>query len=147
MSSDRKAGEATTVSGVSPRLRRAAAIALLANFSFHVVTGFAAVGVHYGVLYLLLQAGLPALAGSAVGFCGGALTRFAVSYWRVFSPTHSLTVAGKRFVVAIAAQAVANTGLLALLLAAGLAVWPAQIATTILLTFVNYAVYRLWVFR
>jgi hypothetical protein len=26
-------------------------------------------------------------------------------------------------------------------------VWPAQIATTILLTFANYAVYRLWVFR
>lgn len=147
MSNPRKADAATTRPGVSPRVRRAAAIALLANFSFHVLTGFVAVGVHYGLLYWLLRAGLPALAGSAVGFCGGALTRFAVSYWRVFSPSQGLTVAGKRFVIAIGAQAVANTALLALLLAAGLSVWPAQIATTIVLTFGNYAVYRLWVFR
>jgi putative flippase GtrA len=128
-------------------VRRAAAIGLCANFSLHVLTGFAAVGVHYGVLYVLLQLGLPPLIGSAIGFCGGALTRFTLSYWRVFAPSHGLTIAGRRFVVAIGAQAVANTALLALLLAAGLAVWPAQIATTVMLTFVNYAAYRLWVFR
>jgi putative flippase GtrA len=29
----------------------------------------------------------------------------------------------------------------------GIAVWPAQIATTVLLTVVNYLVYRWWVFR
>jgi putative flippase GtrA len=99
------------------------------------------------VLYALLALGLSPLAGSAIGFCGGALTRFTLSYLRVFSPSHGLTIAGRRFVVALAAQALANTSLLALLLAAGLSVWPAQIATTILLTFANYAVYRLWVFR
>jgi putative flippase GtrA len=70
-----------------------------------------------------------------------------LSYWRVFTPSHGLTIAGKRFVVAIAAQAVANTALLALLLAVGADVWPAQIATTVILTFANYAAYRLWVFR
>jgi putative flippase GtrA len=133
--------------GVSPAVRRAAAIALLANFSLHVLTGFGAVAVHYGMLYVLLRFGLPPLAGSAIGFCGGALTRFTLSYWRVFTPSHGLTIAGRRFVVAIAAQAVANTLLLALLLAAGADVWPAQIATTVILTFANYAVYRLWVFR
>ena len=129
------------------RTRHAFAIGLIANFSLHVLTGFAAVAVHYGVMYALLALGLPPLAGSAIGFCGGALTRFTLSYWRVFAPSHGLTIAGRRFVVALAAQALANTSLLALLLAAGLSVWPAQIATTILLTFVNYAVYRLWVFR
>jgi len=129
------------------RTRHAFAIGLIANFSLHVLTGFAAVAVHYGVLYALLALDFPPLAGSAIGFCGGALTRFALSYWRVFAPSHGLTIAGRRFVVALAAQALANTTLLALLLAAGLSVWPAQIATTILLTFVNYAVYRLWVFR
>jgi putative flippase GtrA len=41
----------------------------------------------------------------------------------------------------------ANTALLGALLATGIGVWPAQIATTILLTFANYAAYRLWVFR
>jgi putative flippase GtrA len=129
------------------RTRHAFAIGLIANFSLHVLTGFAAVAVHYGVLYALLRLGLSPLVGSAVGFCGGALTRFTLSYWRVFEPSHGLTIAGRRFVVALAAQALANTSLLALLLAAGLSVWPAQIATTILLTFANYAVYRLWVFR
>jgi putative flippase GtrA len=129
------------------RTRHAFAIGLIANFSLHVLTGFAAVAVHYGALYALLQLGLSPLVGSAIGFCGGALTRFTLSYWRVFSPSHGLTIAGRRFVVALAAQALANTALLALLLAAGLTVWPAQIATTVLLTFANYAVYRLWVFR
>jgi hypothetical protein len=73
--------------------------------------------------------------------------RFTLSYWRAFAPSHGLTTAGRRFVVALAAQALANTSLLALLLTTGLSVWPAQIATTILLTFANYAVYRLRVFR
>lgn len=147
MSSARERAEARSRHRASRRVRRAAAIALFANFSLHVLTGFVAVGAHYGVLYVLLRAGVAPLVGSAVGFCGGAVTRFALSYWRVFSPSHSLTVAGRRFVIAIAAQALANTAMLALLLAAGLTVWPAQIATTVLLTFANYAVYRLWVFR
>jgi putative flippase GtrA len=129
------------------RTRHAFVIGLIANFSLHVLTGFAAVAVHYGVMYGLLRIGASPLVGSAIGFCGGALTRFTLSYWRVFAPSHGLTIAGRRFVVALAAQALANTSLLALLLAAGLSVWPAQIATTVLLTFANYAVYRLWVFR
>lgn len=128
-------------------LRRAVVIGLIANFSLHVLTGFAAVAVHYGALYGLLKLGVGPLAASAIGFCGGALTRFALSYWRVFSPSHGSTIAGRRFVIAIALQAVANTVLLALLLSLGVGIWPAQIATTIVLTFVNYAAYRLWVFR
>ena len=136
-------------SGASPRidLRRAVIVGLIANFSLHVLTGFAAVAVHYGVLYALLGIGVPPLVASGIGFCGGAATRFALAYWRVFAPSHGLTTAGRRFVVAIAAQAVANTALLGSLLAAGIDVWPAQVATTILLTFGNYVAYRLWVFR
>lgn len=129
---------------VSKRLQ---AWALLHNFTLHVVTGFLAVGVHYGILYALLRFGVHPLAGSAAGFAGGALVRFVFSYWRVFTPSHGLTIAGRRFVVAIALQAVANNALLALFLALGVSVWPSQVATTVLLTFANYAVYRLWVFR
>ena len=128
-------------------MRRAAAIALFFNFSLHVLTGFVAVGAQYSMLYLALHAGFQPLIGSLIGFCGGAATRFALAYWRVFAPTHGLTTAGRRFIVFIGVQAVANTSLLALLLALGLTVWPAQVATTILLTFGNYAAYRLWVFR
>ena len=77
----------------------------------------------------------------------GALTRFALSYAHIFAPTRGVHAAGLRFVVAIAAQLAANTVLLAAFTQAGLAVWPAQVLTTVLLTFVNYLAYRWWVFR
>jgi len=152
MSGDKPAtGHATTgtAGAVDPErnLQRAVIIGLVANFSLHVITGFVAVAVHYGVLYVLLKLAVPPLIASGIGFCGGAVTRFALAYWRVFAPSHGLTTAGRRFVVAIAIQAVANTALLGSLLASGIGVWPAQIATTVLLTFANYVAYRLWVFR
>jgi putative flippase GtrA len=50
-------------------------------------------------------------------------------------------------VLAIAAQLAVNSLLLALITGHGISVWPAQIATTGLLTVVNYLVYRWWVFR
>jgi len=128
-------------------LRRAFILGLIANFSLHVLTGFAAVGVHYAILYVLLQVGVQPLLASGIGFCGGAITRFTLAYFRVFSPTHGLTIAGRRFVVVLGLQMLANTALLGALLAIGIDVWPAQIATTVLLTFGNYAAYRLWVFR
>ena len=128
-------------------LRRAFLIGLAANFTLHVLTGFLAVGAHYSILFVLLRLGVPPLVASGIGFCGGAATRFALAYLRVFTPTHGLTTAGRRFIVVIAAQALANTALLGLLLEAGIGVWPAQVTTTVLLTFGNYVAYRLWVFR
>jgi putative flippase GtrA len=128
-------------------LRRAFFIGLVANFTLHVLTGFIAVAVHYSMLYLLLQVSMPPLVASAIGFCGGAVTRFVLAYYRVFAPTQGLTAAGWRFVVVIGAGMLANTALLGALLGAGLSVWPAQIATTISLTLGNYIAYRLWVFR
>jgi|KBSSwiStaDraftv2_1062776.scaffolds.fasta_scaffold298648_1 putative flippase GtrA len=117
------------------------------SFSLHVVTGFAAVAAHYALMYGLMRLGMAPVPASAAGFIAGALTRFALSYAHVFSPTRSVHVAGARFIVAIALQLGANTALLAGLTHGGLAVWPAQVLTTILLTFVNYLVYRWWVFR
>jgi putative flippase GtrA len=128
-------------------LRRAVIIGLIANFTLHVVTGFAAVAVHYAMLYVLLQFGVPPLVASGIGFCGGAVTRFVLAYYRVFAPTQGLTAAGWRFVLVIGIGMLANTALLGALLSTGIGVWPAQIATTILLTFGNYVAYRLWVFR
>ena len=77
----------------------------------------------------------------------GAFTRFVLSYAHIFAPTRGVHVAGVRFVVAIAAQLAANSALLAAFTQAGVAVWPAQVSTTVLLTVVNYLVYRWWVFR
>jgi putative flippase GtrA len=117
------------------------------SFSLHVATGAIAVAAHYSVMYGLVKAGLPGVPASGLGFVAGALTRFALSYWRVFAPSRGMTVAGTRFVVAIALQLVVNTLLLAGLLQAGLTLWPAQVTTTVLMTFGNYLAYRLWVFR
>ena len=119
----------------------------LHSFSLHVVTGFAAVAAHYAVMYALIRMGLAPVAASAVGFCAGALTRFVTSYAHIFAPTRGVQAAGLRFVVTIGAQLAANSALLAALTGSGVAVWPAQVATTIALTFVNYLVYRWWVFR
>jgi putative flippase GtrA len=119
----------------------------LHSFSLHVATGFAAVGAHYALMYAMLRTGLSPVPASAVGFMAGALTRFVFSYAHIFTPTQGVDVAGVRFVLVILAQLAANSALLAALTAAGAGVWPAQVATTVLLTFVNYLVYRWWVFR
>ena len=117
------------------------------SFTLHVATGFLAVAVHYSVMYFFVRAGVAGVPASALGFVGGALTRFALSYWHVFSPSRGVKVASVRFAFAIAAQLAANSALLAGLLRMGISLWPAQVTTTIALTFANYLAYRLWVFR
>jgi len=117
------------------------------TFTLHVLTGFLAVAAHYAVMYALVRAGSAGVPASAVGFLFGAMTRFSLSYWHIFEPTRGVRVASLRFLVAIAAQLALNSALLAGLLAQGLSLWPAQIVTTIILTFVNFLAYRLWVFR
>ena len=117
------------------------------SFSLHVATGAIAVAAHYAVMYGLVKSGMSGVTSSAVGFGAGALTRFALSYWRVFAPSRGMTTAGARFAIAIAFQLVMNTVLLTLFLKLGLTLWPAQVVTTVLMTFCNYLVYRFWVFR
>ena len=117
------------------------------SFSLHVATGAIAVVAHYSVMYAFVRAGVPGVPASALGFGAGALTRFALSYWHVFAPSRGMTVAGTRFAVAITLQLIGNTLLLSSFLHLALTLWPAQVATTVLMTFTNYLVYRLWVFR
>lgn len=116
------------------------------RFALHVTTGVLAVLVHYGVMALAMRLGASPVAASAVGFVGGAGTRFYTAYALVFSPTRSPRAVAPRFVLALAAQFVANAGLLALLLALGLPVWWAQGLTTVALALATFVVYRLLVF-
>jgi putative flippase GtrA len=117
------------------------------SFSLHVATGAVAVAAHYAVMYGLVKSGMPGVPSSAIGFGAGALTRFVLSYWRVFAPSRGMKTAGVRFAVAIAFQLLMNTLLLTAFLNLGLTLWPAQVTTTVLMTFCNYLVYRFWVFR
>ena len=117
------------------------------TFVLHVMTGFLAVAAHYAAMYAFLRTGMSGVPASTLGFVAGASTRFALSYWHVFEPTQGMRVASLRFGVVIGLQMLANSALLALLLQLGLSLWPAQVATTIALTFANFLAYRLWVFR
>lgn len=147
---DVRTRRATPVALLQRMLRRPSGSGVLHwlhSFSLHVITGFAAVAAHYALMYGLIRIGMAAVPASAIGLLAGALTRFVLSYAHIFAPTRGVPVAGLRFVVAIAAQLAANSALLAAFTHAGLSVWPAQVLTTVLLTFVNYLVYRWWVFR
>ncbi len=117
------------------------------SFSLHVLTGVAAVAAHYLTLYGLLFSNIPPLAATTFGFLCGALVRFVLSYCHVFSPTQGITAASWRFVLAIVFQVSCNALLVKSAMSLGLSIWPSQILATGLLTFLNYLVYRWWVFR
>lgn len=117
------------------------------SFFLHVVAGGIATAAHYAVMYVLIQAGMTPILATTFGFSVGAVTRFLLSYFHVFSPTSGMGKVMVRFVVALLIQMAANSLVLAALLAAGLPVWTAQIVTTVVLTFFTYLAGRLWVFR
>jgi len=117
------------------------------RFVLHVLTGMLAVAIHYGIMACALYAGTTAVVASSIGFAGGAVVRFFTAYFKVFAPKNSVILTIPRFLLALTIQGLLNSALLTLLLAAGMTVWWAQITTTIAMTFLNYLVYRLWVFR
>jgi putative flippase GtrA len=116
-------------------------------FFLHCATGVLAVVVHYGLMYLALGLALSPVVSTSIGFAGGALTRFLMAYFHIFTPSSALPVAVVKFLATLLLQFFANAALLAALVGWGLSVWPAQIATTISLTAANYLIYRYWVFK
>jgi putative flippase GtrA len=116
------------------------------RFVLYGITGFLVVGVHYGIMALLLGVGLLPVLASSIGFIAGATTRFVTAYYKVFAPASTVLRTIPRFLLALAGQGLLNSALLASLLSV-LPVWWAQITTTTALTILNYLVYRLWVFR
>lgn len=116
------------------------------RFVLHVATGVLAVVVHYALMALAMKGGLPPVAASALGFVGGAATRFYTAYFHVYAPRAGMRAALPRFLLVLGLQFVANALLLQALLALGVPVWWAQAATTVVLTFAVYVAYRLLVF-
>ncbi len=119
----------------------------LHGFVLHVLTGVAAVLAHYVVMWLLVAAELGVVVASSIGFVAGAGVRFFLSYTKVFTPSDAVPVTLGRFVAALGLQFLGNMAVLRGLLLLGLSIWVAQVVTTLLLTAVNYVMYRLWVFR
>ncbi|MCI0594528.1 GtrA family protein [Chromohalobacter sp.] len=117
------------------------------RFALHVATGVLAVAVHYSLMAVLLRAGTQPVLASSLGFVAGAVTRFLTAYFKVYAPTGTMRAAMTRFLLALGTQFFLNSVLLAGMLEMRMSVWRAQVLTTVLLTFGNYLVYRLWVFR
>lgn len=117
------------------------------RFVMHVATGALSVLVHYTLMALLLNSDVTPIVASSTGFCAGALTRFLTAYYNVFTPTGTVKAAVPKFLAALAGQAILNSLLLGTLMSTGMGVWWAQVSTTIFMTFLNYLVYRIWVFR
>ena len=117
------------------------------RFTLHIVTGFAAVAAHYGTMAALIALGTAPVPTSSIGFNAGTIVRFTLAYRHVFDPTLPVAHSGMRFAIALGLQALGNAALLSTGLALGIPTWPSQVAATMLMTFANYAAYRLWVFR
>ena len=117
------------------------------GFLLHIISGVIATAAHYALMFVLIQFGMGGVLASTFGFCAGATTRFFLSYFHVFTPTSGVGRVMVRYVVALLIQMAANSLLLGALMAAGLPVWPAQIATTLALTIFTYIGGKLWVFR
>lgn len=117
------------------------------SFCLHAMTGLIATAVHYSIMFVLIHAGMAGILASTLGFCAGAITRFLLSYFHVFSPTSGVRKAMFRFLLALFIQMVANSLLLGTLMAVGFPVWEAQILTTAALTIFTYIGGKFWVFR
>ncbi|HFD11571.1 MAG TPA: hypothetical protein ENJ32_03745 [Crenotrichaceae bacterium] len=118
----------------------------LTGFALHLITGVLAVAAHYSVMWVLLQANITSLIATSIGFLFGAVTRFLLSYFHIFSPTAAIPKAMGRFIFALSLQMGLNTVLVAGFLNF-VPVWYAQVSATLILTVFNYIVYRIWVFR
>lgn len=118
----------------------------LVGLILHIVTGVIATAAHYLAMWGFLQTGMSSLVATSFGFVFGAITRFLLSYFHVFSPTRAVPHAVWRFILALMFQMFCNTALVALFLHI-LPLWYAQVTTTILMTVVNYMIYRIWVFK
>lgn len=117
------------------------------GFCLHVIAGAIATAAHYSVMFVLIRVGMEGLIASTIGFGAGAVTRFLLSYFHVFSPTSGVGKVMFRFVLALLVQMAANSLLLGVLMVAGLSVWVAQIVTTATLTIFTYIGGKFWVFR
>jgi putative flippase GtrA len=97
---------------------------------------------------LVWALGMTEVAASCAGFVAGALVKYPLNYWMVFSSGEKHRVAVARFVVALAISFVANAAVLALLLR----VLPvhymvSQVLTTGIVLLLNYLLAKQWIFR
>ncbi len=117
------------------------------QFIQHVVTGAIATAAHYSVMWVALELSLVPVLATTVGFTAGATTRFLFNYFHIFEPEKDVYRAVPHFLLSLALQMALNAALLTLLLQMSGLLWPSQVVTTVLLTTLNFLMYKFWVFK
>jgi putative flippase GtrA len=111
-----------------------------------VLVGGASAAVDFGVFLVLVHLGLVEWVATALSF----LTAFVVNYRGnrdlVFR-AGSVPGALRRYVLLVAFNWVASTGLVALAVWLGLPGWAAKLISLVLVAALNFVVLRAWVFR
>ncbi len=127
--------------GGLPRLRST----LPRGLSRFATVGAIGTGVHYAILWSLVNAGVPVLLASTIGAIGGALVNYVLNYRYTFKSNlaHRSTLV-KFFTVALIGL-LFNTLIMALL--TRLHYFIAQIIATFFVLLWNYLANRLWTFR
>lgn len=121
---------------------------LFRQFSSFVVVGFIATGVHYALLIGLVEiAGISAVAAALIGYGVGGSVSYGLSRRHVFRSDAPHLAAVSRFTV-VAAIGFGLTFLFMSLLVnrAGIPYLLAQVATTGVVMFWNFAAHRIWTF-
>jgi putative flippase GtrA len=121
---------------------------LFRQFSSFVVVGFIATGVHYALLIGLVEiAGISAVAAALIGYGAGGTVSYGLNRRHVFRTNLPHEAAMSRFTL-VAAVGFGLTYIFMSLFvhAAGIPYLPAQVATTGIVMFWNFAAHRLWTF-
>jgi putative flippase GtrA len=121
---------------------------LFRQFSSFVVVGFIATGVHYALLIGLVEiAGISAVAAALIGYGAGGTVSYGLNRRLVFRTNLPHEAAMSRFTL-VAAVGFGLTYIFMSLFvhAAGIPYLPAQVATTGIVMFWNFAAHSLWTF-
>jgi putative flippase GtrA len=121
---------------------------LFRQFSSFVAVSFIATGVHYALLIALVElAGISAVAAALIGFGAGGTVSYGLNRRHVFRSDRPHHAAASRFAL-VAAVGFGLTFLFMSLLvnAAGVPYLAAQVATTGIVMFWNFAAHKIWTF-
>ena len=121
---------------------------LFRQFSSFVAVSFIATGVHYALLIALVElAGISAVAAALIGYGAGGTVSYGLNRRHVFRSDRPHHAAASRFAL-VAAVGFGLTFLFMSLLvnAAGVPYLAAQVATTGIVMFWNFAAHKIWTF-
>jgi putative flippase GtrA len=123
-------------------------VALIRQFSGFVAVGFIAAGVHYALLIGLVEIfGVQAVPAALVGYSGGGIVSYLLNRRHVFRSNRPHEEAVTRFIIVVTVGfGLTYLFMLLLVQKAGVPYLLAQMMTTGIVLFWNFAAHKLWTF-